>query len=943
MVLEDYNKEMPAGTTQYIERCAFALCASGERYMAYRDNLVTALDKYAHGIGILDVDVDKASRLLPRMLGKPYAITMARLAIPLMDEFQKYDRVIYVDADTDVTSGKFLDIIHEETSEDGLAAVEDIGQNFYLKQMAARFPEYGKASYFNAGLVVMDLHKIDRNEWRRKIWEAISEHERMPFAHYDQDILNAFFDIKALDVRYNWIWRRKADASNPPWMVHYTDRKGHEMLDEIIAFRNGHGNGRSHKDRCIVVSPRHGFVKSWVRSYFMCGNSTPLVIVPWAGGNWTAEDMEYCKMAASFSNGTILDCNEAWSRVMATASASKDICDMLPAASRLIMKEVAQRLSPKTWAWIRDDVEITGCLDECLDYAEKAEGLACLQFMVPGELDNIHPAAIYRDADGRDHIGSGSMVIFHGDANARLSEDLSDDDLLEGDESAFARLYNTNEKWHDGFRDFSARAWLKTCDEVQEAQKPWTGKALDLNIGCNDDDMARMWASKSETLPMAPFETCMGAERREMMDGSDEQTPIDAVFVIGTGSQNNNEELRYALRNLDAHCKFIRDVYICGVCPKWVDKSKVKHLQWPDRFSHAKDANIIDKLRHACEHPGIAKRILFCSDDQFQTKECSWEDFEPRYLRRYMSSDNWYESRHRVWHTRLRKTLERDVKRRIDAGMDASEVFYYQPHIWMQIDRDRFIDYAKWSNYENRDDTIIASGYFNFIDAGGKPDFGHTFLGNNDYKVPNFTHIAYHDGSFKAAMAILKRMFPEPCRFEVDSGLQPGKAQPAPKAVEPQVANIPPEIIVSVSPKVSDDPSAANSEEMDEISRMSSKIRDNPIWNGLLGEVSRAEELRLFGVRGWRTVWNDIIFRWDNATDGGRNNMPVTEPRSGAAEDIIRKYLSNPDSMRTKRFGTGRASRTVPSFGRQMPRQAPEAAMASLRRRARSALQGWGK
>lgn len=245
-----------------------------------------------------------------------------------------------------------------------------------------------------------------------------------------------------------------------------------------------------------------------------------------------------------------------------------------------------------------------------------------------------------------------------------------------------------------------------------------------------------------------------------------ESFPVDAVFVIGTGSKNKNEELRYALRNLEKNCPFVRNVYISGECPEWVDTSNVIHLPWPDRFRHAKDANIIDKLLHACEEPGIAEHILFCSDDQFQTKECSWDDFQPRWLRRYSAKDTWYEDRKRIWHSRLRKTLERDRQRRIKDGLDCSTISYWQPHIWMPIDRDRFIEYAKWSDYPHRDDTIIASGYYNFINADGKSNFDHIFISSTQRWPVKDRHVAYTDSSYTAAMSYLKTAFNNPSRFE---------------------------------------------------------------------------------------------------------------------------------------------------------------------------------
>lgn len=378
------------------------------------------------------------------------------------------------------------------------------------------------------------------------------------------------------------------------------------------------------------------------------------------------------------------------------------------------------------------------------------------------------------------------------------------------------------------------------------------------------------------------------------------EDPVDAVFVIGNGSVDGNEELRYALRDIEKNCKFVRDVYICGECPSWVDKTKVKHLQWPDRFRHAKDANIIDKLRHACEHPEIAKRILFCSDDQFQTKKCEWEDFRPRYLKAFYPDDDWYGKKRRVWHSRLKKTLEREVARRRESGMDTSHVFYYQPHMWMQIDRDKFIEYAKWSDYPNRVDTIIASGYFNYIDADGCKDFDHVFIANGDKSVPDVRHVAYHDGSYGMAMRMLRELFPEKSRFEMEV-VKKAEA-PRGKTVSGNDG--------CCDMTYSDDPSPATKPEISSIIGVSARIRDNPKWNPLLSEVSRAEELRLFGVAGWRRVWSDIVYRWNADTNGGSLDVAVASRRSDDAAKVVNRYLSDPDGMRTVRFGIGQSEYT---------------------------------
>lgn len=690
-------------------------------------------------------------------------------------------------------------------------------------------------------------------------------------------------------------------------------------------------------NRCVVVSPRHAFIRPWIRAYFATGNTIPLVIVPGPEGDWKDGDMEYCKAAAKFSGGIVFDCSKEWkaSERLAERAVRKNVGWY---SKKSILHAVATRLAPKSWAWIDDDAEVTGNLDECFEAAEMAPGFIFTQFYYPDSIDNRHPARFYRsNIDTGDKICWNSLVFFHGEANKRLSDELGKDFPVEDDEIVFGHLYQHNPVWRDGFCDYSIRNWQVNCKVLAQIPRVWYGKLIHYTTQRNGGEVKKLWASKAETLPLAPF------ERKEIKEAkkskakakvSSQDEPIDAVFVVGTDSVSNNEELRYALRSLANNCHFVRDVYICGFCPSWVDKSVVKHLQWPDRFGHAKDANIIDKLRHACEQPGIAKRILFCSDDQFQTRECTWDDFAPRYLRQYSSKDNWYALKKRVWHDRLRDTLEREVQRRKQIGLDPSKVYYFQPHIWMPIDRDKFIEYARWCGYERREDTIIASGYYNFAETNGKPDFDHEFLVGDGNTIPAATHVAYHDPSFPAALRVMKALFPDKCRFEIEApksyhqSVTRPALPPRPKASEKKTVN--PEYKT-----VDDDPSPARTMEMSDILTVSARIRENPMWHSLLGEVSRAEELRLFGVRGWRTVWRDIIGRWRSETCNGTDYTPVESRRSAEAAKVVNAYLSDPESMRSVRFGPQTVQDAeAPVFpARKLPKPASVDARKSLRER----------
>lgn len=594
--------------------CAFAICASGAQFIALKQQLIEQLKWYMPGVDIVDIDLTKARECIGDVTDDDLP-SFARLAIPQLDQFKKYERVVCLDADTEVKSGLFAGILDVETSKDGLAACEDYEQQSSIDRIRSYLPNWAHTKYFNTGVMVMDLDKINVDKWRECVAKGLSMHATSPFLLRGQDLLNAFFEFETIDSRFNCLVRvAQEEERQAAWLWHYAGCAKPSPTPIPDGAR-----------QYLTVRLSSGNVMRWLRSYFAFGDGSPLAIVSEIG--WTNAEYSYSKAAIEFCGGVLIDGNGR-------------------AVSDSEIRETLDGLHISNWRHIESDVDIQG------------------QALAANAID--YPAAPF--------------------------------------EASIANMAKN----------------------------------------------VKQWVVKPSRI-------------------SDEEA-IDAVFVIGTGSPNNNEELRYALRNLDKHCPFIRDVYISGECPDWVNKSVVKHLKWPDRFKHAKDANIIDKLRHACEQKGISKRILFCSDDQFQTHVCKWEDFFPRYLRQYKSEDTWYADCKRAWHTRLRDTLERDKQRRVAAKLDTSHIFYYEPHMWMQIDRDKFIEYAKWSDYEHRNDTIIASGYFNFVDADGHPhdkNYDHVFMGAGTKEMPKVTHIAYTDGGFERAKSFFNQLFPKKCRFEI--------------------------------------------------------------------------------------------------------------------------------------------------------------------------------
>lgn len=344
--------------------------------------------------------------------------------------------------------------------------------------------------------------------------------------------------------------------------------------------------------------------------------------------------------------------------------------------------------------------------------------------------------------------------------------------------------------------------------------------------------------------------------------------PVDAVFVIGTGSRHNNEELRYALRSLEKHCPFIRNVYIVGVCPEWVNKDYITHIDWQDRFRHAKDANIVDKLRKACEYPGIAKNILFCSDDQVQTRVCAWEDFSPMWRLKF-DQDAEITLGSTVWQKRVKLTLERERDRRKENNLPVGCVYFFEPHIWSPIDRDLFKEYAEWSDYPNSEATITQSGYYNFINIEGTRLKNHIFLRPgehfNEIKYNTVVHIAYSDRSYNEAMEYLKNKFPERSKYE-QSVLNMSKNKLLALKYVAKVTN------------------TIDIKKLEEILNL---IKDEPVWNSLYHELEDAIELRKYTMTGWEIVLKDVFTRWVKHSENFTRLSVIPKDRSPEAIKVL--------------------------------------------------------
>lgn len=178
---------------------------------------------------------------------------------------------------------------------------------------------------------------------------------------------------------------------------------------------------------------------------------------------------------------------------------------------------------------------------------------------------------------------------------------------------------------------------------------------------------------------------------------------IDVVYVVGTGSKWNDEELRYSLRCLEKYTRH-RNVYIIGHKPHFVQN--VIHV--PQKDTAKKEASIAAKVCTACIQEDISQEFLFMNDDHFIIKDVDIDNY-PFYHQDKINVEV---------QKRLRSPYRDKIERTRQYLGDAAD--FYDIHVPIRYDKTLFpiiMTEAPW----NRGEMVVKSLYAN--KAGVKGTF----------------------------------------------------------------------------------------------------------------------------------------------------------------------------------------------------------------------------
>ncbi len=244
------------------------------------------------------------------------------------------------------------------------------------------------------------------------------------------------------------------------------------------------------------------------------------------------------------------------------------------------------------------------------------------------------------------------------------------------------------------------------------------------------------------------------------------ETPIDLVYVLGTGSKWNNNEIRFSLRSVQKNLKGYRNIYVVGARPAFLQN--VIHAPAEDVFDPAvnADGNMTYKLLMACKIPYLSDNFLFMNDDFVFIKpvvaaEIPWMhkgDMKDR------PAQFWKEQFYRH---RLRRTFE-TLRDRMQTTLQ------YDYHAPMLMNKHRFAEVMGQYDYAEGIGLTFRSIYGNTLklDAEHLTDQKRTVYVKYNYqellkRLEPATFLGYNDaGLCKSLIYFLIRNFPERSEFE---------------------------------------------------------------------------------------------------------------------------------------------------------------------------------
>lgn len=242
---------------------------------------------------------------------------------------------------------------------------------------------------------------------------------------------------------------------------------------------------------------------------------------------------------------------------------------------------------------------------------------------------------------------------------------------------------------------------------------------------------------------------------------------IDVVYVLGTGSKWNDNEIRFSLRSLEKNLKGFRNVFVVGAYPDFLQN--VIHIEAEDIFDQAinADGNIITKVLAACADERLADDFLFINDDHLVLLSMEVSQVPA------FHKGNMLDYKPQYWELNYwRKRLHRTMETLFIKGLPA---FHYDCHTPILFNKTRFVEIMSGFDYAEGIGLTMKSLYGNSVYAESgvlltdqkKTIFKNYTLQELNERLGACQFMSFNDqGLNKPLMYWLWKMFPEKSEFE---------------------------------------------------------------------------------------------------------------------------------------------------------------------------------
>ena len=167
----------------------------------------------------------------------------------------------------------------------------------------------------------------------------------------------------------------------------------------------------------------------------------------------------------------------------------------------------------------------------------------------------------------------------------------------------------------------------------------------------------------------------------------------DVVYILGTGSVWNNNEIRFSLRSIAKNGIGVGKIFVVGMLPAFLS-NEVIHIAVDDIYNPMQnaDGNIAHKVLQACKDKRLSDDFLFINDDHLILKQVDLKDIPAFHKGDMTTFDDSYFALN-YWRMRLKRTREALQKQGLPAlhfDCHTPIIFnkYHFPEVMARFDMD---------------------------------------------------------------------------------------------------------------------------------------------------------------------------------------------------------------------------------------------------------------